>query len=95
MTMKFDELLAIRIRGYPVHVTLAAAQELAIGVIDLLGESQPCGMEHAEPAVYSDGRPGVCFGEDCLSAAEARAFAATILRAADTAEDTAKEHVKK
>ena len=77
--MTLDQLLSLaraERRGNP----------LASGVIELLGEAQPCGMEMPDTFRFSNGTPGVGVGEDTMSAAEARVFAAMILRAADQAE---------
>ncbi|MBA2720760.1 MAG: hypothetical protein H0U52_16195 [Chloroflexi bacterium] len=65
---------------------LAREPILARGMIDLLGESQPCTLE--APVVHP-GTVAIMDGETPLyefSPGEARAYAAMLLRAADEAE---------
>lgn len=64
----------------------ARETDLAQAIVNLLGESQGCGMEPPEFFRFSDGVAGVAIGEDTMSASEARVYAAMILRAADGAE---------
>lgn len=59
------------------------ASELSAGIVDLLGEDQPCGWSEL---FVSDGLIAVSPVGPCLNASEARAFAAMLLRAADEAE---------
>lgn len=68
------------------------AEMLARFLLDALGEAQGCGMEPPEAFLFrSDGSPGVSFGEDTMSAREARIVAAGFLRAAEKAEQLAAE----
>lgn len=66
------------------------ACELAGGIADLLGESQPCGFPEPHLAVCTrDGTQpvaGIVAPEAVLDPSEARAYAAMLLRAADEAE---------
>jgi hypothetical protein len=62
------------------------AMTLARWIMDNISEAQPCGLEAPNVFQFSDGTPGVAFGEDTCSASEARAFAAMLLRAADESE---------
>lgn len=89
--MTFDQLLAIahELRDTDlVHQNAYAAKSFAAAVLDLLGEAQPCAMPEPEivepPGDGTDGvvvitteTPGV------YVAAEARAYAVLLLRAAD------------
>lgn len=77
-----------------IGATASTPYEIARGVLDLLGESQPCGMEQPDTFQFSDGTPGVGIGEDTMSAVEARALAAMTLRAADKSEaDAQRERI--
>ncbi len=86
--MKFDELIEL---AQANRLGISSGAILARAVIDLLGESQPCGFEApvVDPAMVSimDG------DEPCyqFTPYEARSFAAMILRAADEAEEMEKE----
>jgi len=69
------------------NATLSAGR-LAKGIIDLLGEAQPCGLE--PPSVFRASDPPRVIVEamDSLDLGEARAFAAMILRACDEGDVT-------
>lgn len=88
--MKFSTLLdlARRIQATGDSALVGSeVRDMALAIIDLLGESQGCGMEPPDTFRYSDGTPGIGVGEDTMSAREARVYAAMILRAADEAEE--------
>lgn len=84
--MKFEAMLELAHRISRGYVT-GETKELALAVIDLLGEDQDCGMEAPDVFRFEDRTPGIQIGEDTMSSREARVFAAMILRAADQAED--------
>ena len=85
--MTLDDLLTLAHDTLRKRAILPARETvLAEAIVDMLGESQGCGMEAPETFRFSDGRSGVAIGEDTMSAAEARVFAAMILRAADEAD---------
>lgn len=69
------------------------AMNLARWVMANLAEAQRCGMEAPDTFLFQDGGPGVAFGEESLSADEARAFARMLLAAADEAEGKAAARV--
>jgi hypothetical protein len=85
--MKVDDLLLLAHDTLQRRAIMPARETvLAEAIVDLLGESQGCGMEAPDTFRFADGRPGIAIGEDTMSASEARVFAAMILRAADEAE---------
>ena len=71
-------------------LTLARSESspLALAIIDLLGEAQPCGLESATAVVGDDDGPWI--SADWLAAevspADARAMARMLLTAAEEAE---------
>jgi len=71
------------------------ADELGQGILDLLGAAQPCTMEPPEidraSLVHPDGVATITTQVYVLDAAEARAYAAMVLRAADEAERLRRE----
>lgn len=82
--MKLDDLIALA-RSLQ---SSSAAGQLAIGVMDLLAESAPCGIDLA--AVIRDDSDGPWISADWLhsevSPEDARHMARMLLRAADEAE---------
>jgi len=87
--MKFDAFLELARRLQATGDSAPVGSEVrdfALAAINLLGESKPCGFEPPDTFRFSDGRPGVGFGEDTMLSSEARMLAAMLLRAADESE---------
>lgn len=61
---------------------------LAKGILDLLGEAQPCGMEPPDVGEFTDGGKWLRLFDDTAPVAigEARAFCAMVLRSCDEAD---------
>jgi len=85
--MKLDELIEAA-TNYQKKGGATNGYDLAQGVIDLLGEAQPCGFP--EPIVQPNGSVGIPdeWAHGWVSAEEARALARMLFHAADEAEST-------
>lgn len=86
--MTLDELLGLaRKVSTAGHVMPHASIRLALGLIDLLGEAQPCGQPEPELVENGFGERLVRIGGPfAVPPAELRALCAMWLRAADEAE---------
>jgi hypothetical protein len=81
--MKLDELL-VHSRYILSRREIMSDNEVMMSqsIIDILGEDQPCGFE--PPTVMSD--KNILAGDLLLTPAEARAYAAMLVRAAEQVE---------
>ncbi len=69
------------------RATGSRSVEIAQTIIDLLGESQPCGIEQLPVAKHADGEYAVAFDGALFGASEMRALCAMYLRAADKVDE--------
>jgi hypothetical protein len=87
--MRIDEMLKLAQSIVRRAARDEIADRLARAVLDLLGESQPCGWE-APSVTYAHGESGVCiprgWGNVCVLPDDARAMARMLWTAADQAD---------
>jgi hypothetical protein len=91
--MTVADLIELARKVLDQSVPGTAGRRLAIGIIDQLGEAQPCGME--APNVWLVDRKmdlPASWCESAIDADEARSMARLLLRAADLADAKGTSH---